>query len=192
MINAMINGQLKPNVTKLVATDGTNNAEVILSESGVIPTPTGTKEITENGEVDVLNFAKALVNVAGAGGGEMVEGTYYCDNWNTKSSVPFGETWEDYIAVWEYLGEIPEGTTNKTFKGIALHSKNTINLASEFNLVTSFNYPEGTSGGYGYSIMSVGEHPNQTDEKFFLKTLYALPDGWNSVNPNIRYKVYKL
>lgn len=180
-------------VSQLVlnASDGTSITKV-LTEFGTIPTPTNSITITENGEVDVLNFAKALVNVAGSGGGETVEGTYYCGNWNTQSYVPFGETWEDYIAFWEYLGEVPEETQKKVIKGIAIHTINLAGLSSEFNLFCSLTYPESTSGAYGYSQMFIGTHTSQNDSKFSLKTLYSLPDGYDSVNPNIRYKVIKL
>lgn len=67
-INATFGGQTYTEVETLVATDGTNTATVTLSESGVIPTPTDTKNITANGEnINVLNYAKVNVNVPGGG-----------------------------------------------------------------------------------------------------------------------------
>lgn len=69
MINASYGGQTYNDVESLVATDGTNTATVTLSESGTIPTPTGTKVITSNGtNIDVLNYAKVDVSVSGGGG----------------------------------------------------------------------------------------------------------------------------
>lgn len=64
MINATYGGQTYTDVDTLVASDGTNSATVTLTESGVVPTPTGTKTITENGSnIDVAEYAKANVAV---------------------------------------------------------------------------------------------------------------------------------
>lgn len=72
MINASYGGQTYSDVNTLVASDGTTNATVALSESGVIPTPAGTKEITQNGTgIDVMNYASVNVNVSGGGGGSV-------------------------------------------------------------------------------------------------------------------------
>ena len=72
MINASYGGQTYSNVNTLVASDGTTNATVTLSESGVIPTPAGTKEITQNGTgIDVMNYASVNVNVSGGGSGSV-------------------------------------------------------------------------------------------------------------------------
>lgn len=70
MINATFGGQTYNNVDKLIATDGTNSAEVTLSESGVIPTPTQTINIgndKNNTTVDVKDYAYAAVAISGGG-----------------------------------------------------------------------------------------------------------------------------
>lgn len=88
-IKAIMDGQTFDGVTMLTASDGKTTKEVTLSEVGTVPTPTGIKEITENGTFDVTAFAQALVNVAGAGGGADIEGEFHSSNWNTQKKIDF-------------------------------------------------------------------------------------------------------
>lgn len=40
-----------------------NNGSWVVGSGGLVPTPTGTKSITENGTYDVTNYSSASVNV---------------------------------------------------------------------------------------------------------------------------------
>jgi len=41
-----------------------NNGQWEVGDGGLVPTPTGTKSITENGTYDVTNYASTSVNVS--------------------------------------------------------------------------------------------------------------------------------
>lgn len=58
---------------------GANGWEVG-EKSGYMPVPTATKQITENGTYDVMDFSSAIVGVSGGGGGSgsALSGFYLC------------------------------------------------------------------------------------------------------------------
>lgn len=184
----------------LKASDGTQVTKT-LSESGVINTPTATKEITENGEVDVLNFAKAIVNVASSGGGaEPITGTATITNVNTQKYVTFAdESIGSYIATWEYSkkDEWLENTTDTSDGAISGMSIYIENGEREYKFVLNERYrpSRGEKNLYAYTSSSYAppdnsDLPPMDGTKFLWKTIVPLPTGYNIVQDNIIYKVY--
>ena len=62
-INAVMDGTTHSNVSSISVEGRSSTKTIQLTETGVIPTPSGTKSITQNGTHDVTNYANAQVNV---------------------------------------------------------------------------------------------------------------------------------
>lgn len=129
-LNKLNNGSL-PAVTASdtgkILKVGANGWEVG-EKSGYIPAPTATKQITENGTYDVTNYADAVVNVSGSGGGSKnilggttdptsadgVNGDIYIKytDYDSGSSAPNGYTVLEFIGVDTAGAYIDTGVAN--------------------------------------------------------------------------------
>lgn len=69
---SIVNGLNKVNAETLPAVSASDagkflivnsSGEWVVGSGGLVPTPTGTKSITENGAYDVTNYASAIVSI---------------------------------------------------------------------------------------------------------------------------------
>lgn len=101
------------------------NIENISGGSGGI-TPTGTKEITQNGTYDVTNFATALVNVASTGG-SVESGTITPTAQSTDIDIPTSKKCSNIVF---FQHEMSGGAGYRTLLGLLRIGGVGINLAT--------------------------------------------------------------
>ena len=90
-------------------------------------TPTGTKEITQNGTYDVTNFASVLVNVASSGGGNLESGTITPTKQSTDIDIPTTKKCSNLVF---FQHEMNGGAGYRTLAGLIRCGGVGINLAS--------------------------------------------------------------
>lgn len=130
--NAITGKGVATNVSDSFQTMATNIKNISSGSGGGGITPTGTKEITQNGTYDVTNFAAVLVNVASTGGttgsGDNIEsGTITPTKQSTDIDIPTTKKCSNIIF---FQHEMNGGAGYRTLAGLIRCGGVGINLAS--------------------------------------------------------------
>ena len=127
--NAITGKGVATNASDSFQTMATNIGNISSGGGGI--TPTGTKEITQNGTYDVTNFAKVLVNVASTGGstggGNIESGTITPTKQSTDIDIPTAKKCSNIVF---FQHEMKGGAGYRTLAGLLRCGGVGINLAS--------------------------------------------------------------
>ena len=122
--NAITGKGVKTNATDSFQTMATNIENISGGSGGI--TPTGTKEITQNGTYDVTNFATVLVNVTSSGG-TLESGTITPTKQSTTLDIPTTKKCSNLVF---FQHEMNGGAGYRTLAGLIRCGGVGINLAS--------------------------------------------------------------
>lgn len=147
--NAITGKGVVTNVSDSFQTMATNIKNISSgSAGGGGITPTGTKEITQNGTYDVTNFASVLVNVASSGGstgvgGNIESGTITPTKQSTTLDIPTTKKCSNLVF---FQHEMKGGAGYRTLAGLLRCGGVGINLASNstgatLNLISTSGTP---------------------------------------------------
>ena len=142
--NAITGKGVSTNASDSFQTMATNIDNINGGSGGI--TPTGTKEITQNGTYDVTNFATALVNVASQGG-SIESGTITPTEQSTNISIPTSKKCENVML---FQHEMTAGAGYRTLAGLIRIGNFGINLAtnssgSNLNFIATSGTPIDTT-----------------------------------------------
>ena len=122
--NAITGKGVKTNATDSFQTMATNIENISGGSGGI--TPTGTKEITQNGTYDVTNFATVLVNITSSGG-NIESGTITPTKQSTTLDIPTTKKCSNLVF---FQHEMNGGAGYRTLAGLIRCGGVGINLAS--------------------------------------------------------------
>lgn len=125
--NAITGKGVKTNATDSFQTMATNIENISGGSGGI--TPTGTKEITQNGTYDVTNFATVLVNVTSSGG-TLESGTITPTKQSTTLDIPTTKKCSNLVF---FQHEMKPGVGYRMLTGLIRCGGVGINLASNSN-----------------------------------------------------------
>lgn len=138
--NAITGKGVKTNATDSFQTMATNIENISGGSGGI--TPTGTKEITQNGTYDVTNFATVLVNITSSGG-NIESGTITPTKQSTTLDIPTTKKCSNLVF---FQHEMKGGAGYRTLAGLLRCGGVGINLASNstgatLNLISTSGTP---------------------------------------------------